>query len=431
MRKNIPVLLLTLLLVTFQSAFAGQNEIVKGTANFILDRAEESLISMFEDSIPKNKFMAQHFKRTVKALETLNLKVLMLNPSLCQESIQGDLDAMKDDLQKELIDNGYNKTLSDVRQQVIALKPSQNKGFSLMSVSSKNESEAYTKAYKILTTIEQPEVNTKENIELAKYIQDLDKLVPKPPVKNKENVKDVFEVSISSELINSLSEINKASEYVKNIQKYEGSNKVKFIEKTSQIFLLIESMDKFRKEFDCESKDYKKFKNIALFFAQIADVQKEDGSNSQETMKAILKAYALPPNSYQAKRKDSMRFSISAYLGGAAGASTENRNWDKYYGVVAPIGIEYCVGTKGHASNSFMLSFVDLGSAVNSQIYNTNEAFTFQDVMAPGLVYLHGFEGVPLSFGAGYFKVRGLKDKLSDEQRAMVFLAVDIPLFGL
>ncbi|RLD17038.1 MAG: hypothetical protein DRI36_04775, partial [Caldiserica bacterium] len=203
------------------------------------------------------------------------------------------------------------------------------------------------------------------------------------------------------------------------------NKKLSYTIRITHIFFAIENLKSFEKIFSQNSIAYKKFKNYALFFAQLSDAE------SPEAAKIVLKTFALPPSSFIRKRRNEMRVSISAYVGLTIGKEIKNSNKLNYSGLVAPIGLELSWGTKYGSSLSILANLFDLGAPLNSRLYNTDSPIKYDNLIAPGLFFIYGFPELPLSIGFGGCKVRGIRDSSSNTQRLLLFIALDMPLFQL
>lgn len=179
------------------------------------------------------------------------------------------------------------------------------------------------------------------------------------------------------------------------------------------------------------SKDYRDFTRYIIFFAQLSQV-----SNGEDAG-LLLKHSLLPPVSFGTKRKSGeAHLLLTAYLGAAAyGEDDKTSNTDKedvqYSSLFAPLGLEYSVGIGDGGSLSFMLAPFDFAYPLSLESQNSDKEVEFSDIVVPGLYLSYGFQGKPISVGIGVSRGRPLRSDSEREERVLVFIAMDMPLFQL
>ena len=131
-------------------------------------------------------------------------------------------------------------------------------------------------------------------------------------------------------------------------------------------------------------------------------------AKSEAQLKNVISNYALPAQSYVAKRQSKGYLSINAYAGFFGGQEWIDdphltEKWKTNLAFSAPIGIEYSRRTRDSASISLFASVVDLGAVVSFRLNDnqTNDLpdLKFENILAPGLGLYYGFRKIPLSMG--------------------------------
>ena len=170
-----------------------------------------------------------------------------------------------------------------------------------------------------------------------------------------------------------------------------------------------------------------RLRRSVMFFVSIADAEDKDA------VKAILEAYTLPAVSYSEKRKQGDGFFISSYLGlGLADTDVHgSQQQASDGGLFVPVGLEYNYGRSDGASVSVMLSPIDMAYPVNLKLRGIEEDVEFDELIAPSLTVSYGFEDWPVNLGIGYQRGRRLADVDKTEEKWLLFLTFDMPLFRL
>jgi len=393
---------------------------IEGVAAFLVERANESAISLFEAQISKNPFIKDYFPNTSRILETFNLKLLMLNDALWKSNVEKDLNDLLNLIKNKLKQEGLSYLTNSRYKELVEFFNTTKK-----IIDDPKKRDTIDKFIKLLNenlkALNFDQLSDSENLEIAVLlVDDLISLLTETINFEEIQAKDDILKKIDS-LKNDLKKIKEALEYANLLL----DKKLSYTTRVSYIFIMLEQIEPAKEIFNRDAGAYRKFKNLALFFTQLSDAK------DQNEVKVVLRTFALPQGSYLGKRKDELHFSISAYLGFAAGIENLSTEGYFYYGLTAPIGLELSKGITQKSSISLLLSVIDLGAVVNSQIYGTSETFDYKDIFAPGVAIIYGFADMPLAFGIGYFRVNGLKENASDEQRVIAFLAADIPLFAI
>jgi len=416
-KRIIPILIIVSLL-NIRFICADVSDRIEGVADFLIERANETAICMFEDKLNQNPLLKEYFPNTTKILSTFNLKILMLNSTLWQYNVEKDLNSLAELLRNNLKEQGVKLLSEDDYGEIRSLQ-------NILEKKLKNQDsiDKFNSFYKLtqenLKAISLDALADKESLQLSQWFIDdlLKKLNELEQTLNKSTDKFATEANTKiKSLKKDLTNIKNSLEHVDYIL----NDKLTYTERVSHIFIMIESIDSLRQIFSKNPIVYRKFKNYSLFFTQMSDAK------SSNDAKVILKTFALPASSYRSKRKGEMRLSVSSYLGLTAG----RENSQDYSGLVAPIGIEYDYSINEKWSIGVLGNIFDFGTVVNSQIYDTSETFGFKDIVAPGLALVVGLPEVPVSIGAGYFSVHGLQSNTKSE-RVLLFIGFDMPLFSL
>jgi hypothetical protein len=136
-------------------------------------------------------------------------------------------------------------------------------------------------------------------------------------------------------------------------------------------------------------------------------------------MEKVLEAAALPVGSYRIIRANRFTVTLNTYPGLFAGAEHlntseefEGRKMGGTLAFTAPVGIAFSWGktdkTKNPVqlgpSNTIFLSAIDIGAVVSLRLFDKNSGlpeFTWKNILAPGLFWMHGFKNSPISIGLG------------------------------
>lgn len=173
------------------------------------------------------------------------------------------------------------------------------------------------------------------------------------------------------------------------------------------------------------------FENLSryiMFFAQISD------SDSADKVDKLLVAYTLPAVSFFTKREYGVHWMITSYLGISGGKTRPDlpaggkKNND---GIFAPIGLELTYGTKECGSISLMLSPFDFGYPVSLKLNGVQQDAKLNDIIAPTISMAYGLREYPIVWGLAYQRGRVIQSTGQQETRTMLFVAFDLPLFGL
>lgn len=193
---------------------------------------------------------------------------------------------------------------------------------------------------------------------------------------------------------------------------------------TDRALVALELLDE-SVQFDPAS--FERLSKGVMFFVSIADAEDKDA------VKNVLEAYTLPAVSFGEKRKLGTGFFISSYLGLSAADTRVHGSMEgkSNGGLFVPVGIEYNRGFAGGDSLSIMLSPIDMAYPVNLKLSGVEQNVDFDEIIAPSITVAYGFKDYPLNVGIGYQRGRRLADVGKTEERFLLFVTFDLPLFRL
>lgn len=190
-------------------------------------------------------------------------------------------------------------------------------------------------------------------------------------------------------------------------------------------------------------------KNLAFYGSFMVDVIYAEDSRD---VKAALDNYALPVGSYRLKEKAKRSLTLNAFPGIALASETALGNGISEDGwavsVTAPIGLAYSWNKMSENNrNSIFVSILDIGAAFSyrwgaSADDMADDKFPqnleWSHILAPGVHYVRGISGTPVSLAAGVQYVPRLRSIANgnadvsnfDALRVGVSVVVDIPVFN-
>lgn len=168
-------------------------------------------------------------------------------------------------------------------------------------------------------------------------------------------------------------------------------------------------------------------------------------AKSEEEAEAAIEAIALPAGSARLKKETKSSISLNSYLGGFYG-SNDGFKSNNSYGVTGLVGVGYNWGgnrkkPKNPASYSVFVSVIDVGALAtfrtNSDTSDYKLKVKLNQIVSPGVFFIYGFPGAPISLIAGYQYAPFISSINSDTYtlksnpgRITLGIAVDIPLIN-
>lgn len=424
-------LFLLLIIAMSMSSYAiDEKSIVDGAAQFLIERSQQNYLYIFEKQIKKDSLFTRYFPKTTKALSDLDLTMLLTNKMYIQENILADMENI-----------GY-----------VAISPTIDSAMANIVLPLKTAADTLAK------------YDSSFNPKFVKELHEIQKVLEtRISIDHKKNslVLDGFtsiaqiidSCSVMDSIINSYEKVltdPAKSAHVKGlgIAAFIGKREVfpiyvnSLIDNitqicdtnrsyTSRVVASLEVLYKLEVVKQNTTKTYdKKFferfnkcKKYCLFFAQICDAK------SPEVVKQILTSVSLPPVSFELKRQEGTSgVFINSYAGVCGGYEFGSNQG--YFGLSAPIGIELTWGLSCGWSTGLFIPMIDLGRAVNSQIYN-NKTPQFAEIIAPGLGITFGTPGVPLAINLIYSYGTGMRATSLSVSHVAASVAFDMPLFNL
>lgn len=191
--------------------------------------------------------------------------------------------------------------------------------------------------------------------------------------------------------------------------------------------------------------------NLIKYTSFISEVALAENSDQ---VRDAIKSIALPPGSYQIKRKNAFNVSFNAYPGWYIGYQVSIQN-DKIvdganYGFTAPVGLAFNFGCRTKTSKqtsyfnnnfrystfSIFIPLVDIGAPVMFRVNNSDQQnvfanFDYLNFISPGLYTNWGFAKLPISLNVGfqyYPKVLHESQFRYNSFRVGAAITVDIPI---
>ncbi|WP_341901300.1 hypothetical protein [Fluviicola taffensis] len=169
------------------------------------------------------------------------------------------------------------------------------------------------------------------------------------------------------------------------------------------------------------------------------------GAKTEEEAEAAIEAIALPAGSARIKKEMKESISLNSYLGGFYG-SNDGFKHDNSYGVTGLVGVGYNWGgcrkkPKNPGSYSIFVSVIDVGALATFRTQSDTSDYKLKvklnQIVSPGVFFIYGFPGAPISFIAGYQYAPFISSVNSDNYtiksnpgRITVGITVDIPLMS-
>jgi hypothetical protein len=193
---------------------------------------------------------------------------------------------------------------------------------------------------------------------------------------------------------------------------------------------VIEALDLLQKDQVLSPDEFQKFAKYVRFFGMLAD------ATSSQEVEGILESFTLPAVSFYLKREAGNHFMVTSYFGFSLNANKNNDSQKQNNGFFVPVGLEYTLdksllGLDYDGSLSVMASPFDFGYPVNLKLNGASENFEFNEIVAPSITLSYGLKEYPVVFGLGIQKGAKLETSGETENRVLLFVAFDMPLFNL
>lgn len=366
-----------------------QEKAISGVTDFLLDRANDNYIYIFQRKLESNELMKKYLPATLRVAKAGDLRALLTNTELWEEAFNKDKEKLGSTVLKELgtliNDKWCPKDLAaDLKEACDNVKGA-------------------------LTNAGKGEVKFHERSSLNNFRSTPDTKSALTDLKN-----DLEQIEVAK-----CAEVKKGS--------YTGC--------AIQINLLLDAFARANKAFSCyaggiycpfdDFDDLDDFRRFVLFFAQMADVA---DTKESARINVLLKSVTVPPVSFGIKREPHRRrVLITSYLGAAwVGGQNETP-----FVLAAPVGIEFSLTRDSGNSLSFMFSPFDFGYPLSLKLSDVDARAQISDILVPAAYILYGRKKYPLAYGLGYQYVRSVDTPDKRDGRWLVFLSFDMPLFKL
>lgn len=463
---------------------------VKGTTDFLLDRANDNYIYIFQRKLESNRLLHKYLPDTLRVAKAGDLQSLIMHKELWREALQSDLVGQGNRLFAKALgeSTGYIENLcgAELRKDLSVsiakeLADHCNNAFErLKNVLDKWETRAGSlcSAHGDKESAEKTPAQTmscedapKQIAEVRKRISDaqtqISKLLDKIPGERKETAdaqsKPVATAAPSDpkggdtpralvyftspgathaleDLTRDLDGLRPESCTGLGVGRYTGCviEILAILKAVSHADYVVNcymfgnmcsnsKRDRRNANFE-ESDEFADFQRYALFFAQLADAT---GTNDRAQVNALLKSVTIPPVSFGIKREPhATRVLVTAYVGMAWSSQTA-RPHDHAWGILAPVGFEISQARDSGNSLSLFISPLDFGYPLTLKLKDTETTIKGSDVVVPSAYVFYGWKNYPFAAGLGYTRGRGIDNPDERVGRVVVLFAFDMPLFKL
>ncbi len=435
---------------------------IEGVAQFLIERAQENYLYIFEQKIRANGALQCYFGKTMRNLEFAGLKELLLSRKLWQNSLEKDLDALMTraaarSIQKSLDVSSYAVSLwgefiefhgkiqieyqqddwrdlnflpldadQDLKDQVNSFYEQSN---------AINDALLFFKKFDVDDLCKTPTIGHKDFIAKIDAVYHLDDSlkaiernfrVNKDKIRFKDNPGADFETAIAGFLVGLADKFQDQTEDYRNeIDTLLGLTALYRDDDATLTVKAIETLIEVKKSSGLKEEEFEKLKRHVLFFAQIGS------ADAADEVAAILKAYTVPAVSFIEKRKSEGHWLINSYLGLALGDSDlpSGMDEDNNFGIYAPIGIEYTHGLKSGRSVSYLVAPLDFGYPVSLKLNGLEDDYETDEIIAPSFGVTWGLDELPLAIGVIYQVGKSFDGE--EEERLFLHFSFDMPLLNL
>ena len=451
---------------------------VKGATDFLLDRANDNYIYIFQKKLEANPFLQKYLPATVRLVKAGDIQSLISNKQLWRQALERDLVGDGDKLFTRVLGEwtqnvnkvcavAPGKVLSDADTKLVdACNAALAQVGEVVNAWMKYYSEELCKAISAkveldrcmaaVVQMEKTVEDTKQSIADAKKLSPQAdgksaasgaSAAPKPSVPPDRALVYMFSPGAApalNDLTRDLSQVDPAvCRRLKAEQKAD--KKTNYTACVIEILAILQALSQADYVVNCylygilcsnrgaganlqEDGDFANFRRYALFFAQLADAA---DTNDRAQVNALLKSVTIPPVSFGIKREPhATKVLITAYLGGAGTRETGNEH-TRAGGILAPVGVEISQATDGGNSFSLLLSPLDFGYPLTLKMKDTETTVKGSDVVVPAAYVLYGLKNYPLAAGVGYSRGRGVDNPDQRVGRIIILFAFDMPLFKL
>ncbi|NQU68083.1 MAG: hypothetical protein HQ510_09090 [Candidatus Marinimicrobia bacterium] len=412
---------------------------VDGISEFLLDRSNDNFIYIFEQKIIQNEMVRIVFPSTYDLVKNTNLKVLLSNSKVWASCVENDLENYGVSIIDKVISE--NKVFPNINQWIDNyIKLIQHSTIQIDSIDYPLNRVPFPKPdLSILATINPIHdaiLSISANIDsISRSLNDLTvqqlfghfDLLSGLIKKTKSSIVDftILVEDLENPISNNTELSNFFNQYSDHILKVEliiniissvSDSTNSFTYRVSNSFILMDYfIDSLNKQI--KPQDLQKFKDIAIFFAQLSD------ATSPLEAQTILKNATIPSVSFGLKRQPrEHHFLVTSYLGISLIENTE-KTYNFEFTLSAPIGIEYNWGTKSSHSISLFYSFIDFGKAINDHIQDQKSTLEIGDLIDNSVYVSFGVKDIPLAIQISYTR--------NDQKYFGLGVRFDMPLLVL
>ncbi len=417
-----------------------EGALIKGTADFVLDRAYDNYMYVVQLRIASNPVLQEYFSETLRTAQAGDLRFLLTHKDLWKNAIEKDL---KNVAEKEFESKIEKKIFSVIQGLCAVIKTPESIALKCDGIS-KQKNLTLADLRELIRLIRDNKQGAQGQTAPVAFAPPglffNPEWLPLPgwlSIGREENDRVAIATRAVGELIDGIDRVItacqnlKSGAYTKCVVEITGlfkfAARAEYAVFCRSVDLGLACPASVRKlGMYYEDEDLSDFLQYALFFAQMADA--EDPS----TVKALLKSVTMPSVSFGIKREPfRTRYLVSSYLGGGF-ASTRSTQKSQTEGIfAAPVGFEISQGLYSGNSISVLLSPIDLGYPLRLKLNDNNTTVRFSDIVAPGVYVFYGLRGYPIAIGGGYTRVRDPENPSNRILRINLLVAFDMPLFTL
>lgn len=444
-------------------ARANTSERIEGVAQFLIDRANDNYLYIFEQKIRENRALQCYFGETLRNLEIAGLKELLLSRQLWEESLEKDLDTLLTRAAARSIERSL-----DVSSLAVSLWGEYieflgkleirfgNDWYPLNQIpldpdprleglinefydpsNAINDALLYFRKFDQRELCQTPVIGHEDFVDRIDVVYRLDDTLREIRDSFRRHRHEIRFIdnhggNVEAESTRFVSRLERdfdvqATDYRREIDTLIELAEIYSDENTTATVKAIETLKQVRQYSGLTDQEFERVRRQVLFFAQIGSA--EDANE----VAAILRAYTVPAVSFFEKRKPGGHWMLNAYLGVSAGTSDlpDSVQQDNDFGLYAPIGLEYSRGLDNGGSLGLMLSPFDFGYPVSLKLNGIESDYATEEIIAPSLAFSYGFKEIPLAIGLVYQIGKSFPGEDQEEKRLFLHVSFDMPLLNL
>jgi hypothetical protein len=387
---------------------------VKGTTDFLLDRANDNYIYVFQRKLESNPLLQRYLPETLRVAKAGDLRSLITHKQLWQSALHEDLDRLFNKVLDEW--EAYAKKLCGAAE-VSAKQVCDDLQEQISSARKKTAIPARTPA-------KSGDTRASKSAEPQRAVVMFMSPGPTRGLTDLKRDIDRIKPQACEEL--------EAGRYTRCvIQILSILEAVAHADYVANCYLFGNMCSNANRDSNAnreEDEDFSDFRRYALFFAQLADAAE---TSDRAQVNALLKSVTIPPVSFGIKREPhATRVLVTAYVGMAWSRQTAASH-DQTMGVLAPLGFEISQARDSGNSLSLFISPLDFGYPLTLKLKDTETTIKGSDVVVPSAYVFYGWKNYPFAAGLGYTRGRGIDNPDQRVGRVVILFAFDMPLFKL